>query len=122
MGAYCSYYYNGLYIDSTKNDIDISILKIVDSTDICSSEYHATPEYIKNHYDIGAIDEDGQENKYSLIKIDKNILVDRLRIRGYSFEFSKQMFHTFLEQEIEQLKQSEYDFKRKIKNFTADYF
>lgn len=108
MGAYCTYYYNGIYLDSTKNDIDISILKLIELTDIFKLSYQNTPEYIVDHYDISEIDE--EDNVYTIIKVDKNILLDRLKIKGYSLSFSQEMFDLSLAKEIERNSQSEYDF------------
>lgn len=108
MGAYCTYYYNGIYLDSTKNDIDISILKLIELTDIFKLNYQNTPEYIVDHYDISEIDE--EDNFYTIIRVDKNILLDRLKIKGYSLSFSQEMFDLSLAKEIERNSQSEYDF------------
>lgn len=108
MGAYCTYYYNGIYLDSTKNDIDISILKLIELTDIFKLSYQNTPEYIVEHYDISEIDE--EDNFYTIIRVDKNILLDRLKIKGYSLSFSQEMFDLSLAKEIERNSQSEYDF------------
>ena len=79
MGAYCTYYYNGIYLDSTKNDIDISFLGLIDSNDIYKLSYENTPNYVIEHYDICGID-DEDENFYTIIRVDKNILLDRLAI------------------------------------------
>lgn len=108
MGAYCTYYYNGIYLDSTKNDIDISILKLIELTDIFKLSYQNTPEYIVEHYDISEIDQ--EDNFYTIIRVDKNILLDRLKIKGYSLSFSQEMFDLSLAKEIERNSQSEYDF------------
>ncbi|MGH2279544.1 hypothetical protein ACRCD7_10460 [Aliarcobacter sp. ERUVET-7] len=108
MGAYCTYYYNGIYLDSTKNDIDISILKLIELTDIFKLSYQNTPEYIVDHYDISEIDE--EDNFYTIIRVDKNILLDRLKIKGYSLSFSQEMFDLSLAKEIERNSQSQYDF------------
>ncbi len=108
MVAYCTYYYNGIYLDSTKNDIDISILKLIELTDIFKLNYQNTPEYIVDHYDISEIDE--EDNFYTIIRVDKNILLDRLKIKGYSLSFSQEMFDLSLAKEIERNSQSEYDF------------
>ena len=109
MGAYCTYYYNGIYLDSTKNDIDISFLGLIDSNDIYKLSYGNTPNYVTEHYNISGID-DEDENFYTIIRVDKNILLDRLSIKGYSLEFSKNMFNLFLLKEIEKYEQSDYDF------------
>lgn len=113
MGAYCAYFYNGIYIDSTKNDIDTSILKLIETSDIHKVSYQDTPDYIINHYDISEIDYEDNENFYTMIRIDKNILLDRLKIKGYGLEFSKKMFNLFLEKEIERFEQPNYDFAHK---------
>lgn len=111
MGAYCSYFYNGIYIDSTKNDIETSILSLIENDDIRKTTYKETPNYIVEHYDLGEIDEDGNETIYTCIQVDKLILLDRLNIKGYTFEFSKKIFNLYLEHEKERLEQSEYDFR-----------
>ena len=100
MGAYCSYFHNGLYLDSTKNDIDISILKLIEDSDIKQIKYNDAPKYLIKHYDLGSIDEDGEETHYNCIQIDKSILLDRLEIQGYTLEFSKKMFDFNLKNEI----------------------
>ena len=117
MGAYCSYFYNGLYIDSTKNDIDISILKVIEDSDIKHLKYSDTPKYLIEHYDLEPVDEDGNDTFYHCIQIKKNVLLDRLEIQGYTLEFSKTMFNFFLKNEIEKFEQSDYDFMKEELKF-----
>lgn len=113
MGAYCTYFYNGLYLDSTKNDIDVSILKIIEDTDIYKSTCDEVYPYIKEHFNIcdGYCDE-VDDCIYTFVKVEKKLLIDRLSILGYDLEFTKEMFNIFLEEKIKEYTDPKYDFMK----------
>ena len=113
MGAYCSYFQNGLYIDSSKNDIDVSILKLIEENDIKHIKYSDAPKYLIDFIDLGSVDEDGNERYYHCVQINRSVLLDRLEIQGYTLEFSKTMFDFFLKNKIEEYEDPDYKFMKK---------